>query len=320
MKYMKTVQGKPKNILQSTLDAIKVSWIKHKWLYIMSIPFIAYYVIFHYMPMYGATIAFKDYDVVLGVSGSPWVGFKHFKDFFHDFYFTRVIRNTLLISIYNLLWSFPAPIIFALLMNELRSERFKKTVQTITYLPHFISLIVICGMLTDFLAQDGLISVLLSKFGFEPTYYLSYPQYFRTIYIASGIWQGIGWNSIIYLSALSGIDQQLYEAARIDGASKLRQVWHVTLPGIIPTIMTLLILQMGKVMSVGYEKIILLYNGNTYETADVLSSYIYRLGLSGTSMRYSYTTAIGLFSSLINIILLVTANKISKAVSESSLW
>lgn len=317
---MKTVQGKPKNILQSTLDAIKVSWIKHKWLYIMSIPFIAYYVIFHYMPMYGATIAFKDYDVVLGVSGSPWVGFKHFKDFFHDFYFTRVIRNTLLISIYNLLWSFPAPIIFALLMNELRSERFKKTVQTITYLPHFISLIVICGMLTDFLAQDGLISVLLSKFGFEPTYYLSYPQYFRTIYIASGIWQGIGWNSIIYLSALSGIDQQLYEAARIDGASKLRQVWHVTLPGIIPTIMTLLILQMGKVMSVGYEKIILLYNGNTYETADVLSSYIYRLGLSGTSMRYSYTTAIGLFSSLINIILLVTANKISKAVSESSLW
>lgn len=316
-KYMKTVQCKPKN---SFFKAIRTSWIKHKWLYIMSIPFIAYYVVFHYMPMYGATIAFKDYDITLGVTGSPWVGFKHFEAFFKDFYFTRVIRNTLLISVYNLIWSFPAPIIFALLMNEMRSEKFKKTVQTVTYLPHFISLIVICGMLVDFLAEDGLITVILSKFGFEPTYYLSYPEYFRTIYIASGIWQSIGWSSIIYLSALSGIDQQLYEAARIDGASKLRQVWHVTLPGIIPTIMTLLILQMGKIMSVGYEKIILLYNGNTYETADVLSSYIYRLGLSGTSMRYSYTTAIGLFSSVINIILLVTANKISRLVSESSLW
>ena len=317
---MKTVQAKPKNTSNGVFKALRTSWMRHKWLYIMSIPFIAYYVIFHYMPMYGATIAFKDFDVSLGVTASPWVGFKHFEAFFKDFYFTRIIRNTLLISIYNLLWAFPAPIIFALLMNEMRHEGFKKTVQTITYLPHFISLIVICGMLTDFLAEDGLISVILSKFGMEPTYYLSYPQYFRTIYISSGIWQGIGWSSIIYLSALSGIDQQLYEAARIDGANKLRQVWHVTLPGIVPTIVTLLILDMGKIMSVGYEKIILLYNGNTYETADVLSSYIYRNGLSGTSMKYSYTTAIGLFSSVINIILLVTANKISKLVSESSLW
>lgn len=317
---MKTVQGTPKNTKKGMLKAIRTSWIKHKWLYIMSIPFIAYYVIFHYMPMYGATIAFKDFDISLGVTASPWVGFKHFEAFFKDFYFTRIIRNTLLISIYNLIWSFPAPIIFALLMNEMRSQKFKKVVQTVTYLPHFISLIVICGMLVDFLAEDGLISVLLAKFGMEPTYYLSYPEYFRTIYIASGVWQSIGWSSIIYLSALSGIDQQLYEAAKIDGANKLRQVWHVTLPGIVPTIVTLLILDMGKIMSVGYEKIILLYNGNTYETADVLSSYIYRNGLSGTSMKYSYTTAIGLFSSVINIILLITANKISRLVSESSLW
>lgn len=316
---MKTNIKQP-NFFQSIGIGLKKSLIKNKWLYIMSIPFVAYYIIFQYMPMYGAIIAFKDYDVTLGFSGSPWGGMKHFKEFIHDFYFIRVMKNTLLISVYQLIWAFPAPIIFAFLMNEINNKYFKKITQTITYLPHFISLLVICGMLTDFLSKDGLITVLLSKLGMEPRYYLNYPQYFRTIYVSSEIWKTIGWNSIIYLAALTGVDQQLYEAAKIDGASKMKQVLHVTLPGIIPTIMTLLILQMGRIMSVGYEKIILLYNGNTYETADVLSSYIYRLGLSGTSARYSYTTAIGLFSSLINVILLVTANKVSKIVSESSLW
>ena len=315
-----TTTAKRKNIFSDMAKAVKKSLIRHKWLYIMSIPFIAYYIIFHYMPMYGAIIAFKDYDITLGIAGSEWVGFKHFTDFFKDYYFVRVMRNTLLISVYNLLWSFPAPIIFALLMNEISKGWFKKIVQTVTYLPHFISIVVICGMLTDFLSIDGLITMILAKLGFEPTYYLNYPQYFRTIYIASGVWQGVGWGSIIYLSAITGIDQQLYEAATIDGANRFKQTIHVTIPGIIPTIITLFIMNMGKVMSVGYEKIILLYNGNTYETADVLSSYIYRLGLGGSSQRYDYTTAIGLFSSLINIILLVSANKISKSLTESSLW
>lgn len=289
------------------------------WIYLLCVPFVAYYIIFHYMPMYGAIIAFKDYDINLGIMASPWVGLKHFQNFIHDYYFVRVLKNTLLISLYDLIFGFPAPIIFAFLLNEISNKLFKKTIQTITYLPHFISLVVICGMLTDFLSKDGLITGILENFGMEPTYYLSYPQYFRTIFIASGVWQSVGWGSIIYLAALSGIDPQLYEAATIDGASKLKQVFHVTLPGIAPTIVTLLILQMGRVMSVGYEKIILLYNSNTYETADVISSYVYRLGLGG-GMRYSYTTAIGLFSSLINLILLTLTNKVSKMVSENSLW
>lgn len=229
------------------------------------------------------------------------------------------MRNTLLISVYNLIFGFPAPILFALLLNELRCQKFKKLVQTVTYLPHFISTIVICGMLIDFLSKDGLISSFLSLFGMEPRYYLNYPQYFRTIYVSSSVWQNVGWGTIIYLSALSGIDAELYEAARIDGAKRFKQVIYITLPCLAPTIVTLLILEIGKLMSLGYEKTILLYNGNTYETADILSAYVYRLGL-GEARRYSYTTAIGLFTSLINVILLVSANKISKTISENSLW
>ncbi len=289
------------------------------WIYVLAAVVLAYYILFHYLPMYGAVIAFKEYDVAKGIMGSPWVGLKNFKDFFNDYYFVRLLRNTLLLSVYNLLWSFPATILFALLLNEIRQEKFKKVVQTVTYLPHFISTIVVCGMLIDFLADDGLITQIVKLFGGEGKYYLNYPQYFRTIYVSSGIWQSIGWGSIIYLAALSGIDTELYEAATIDGAGRLRQTWHITLTGLLPTIVTLLILEIGKLMNLGYEKIILLYNGNTYETADVISTYVYRLGL-GASRRYSYTTAIGLFNSLINLILLVSANKISKRLTDNSLW
>lgn len=289
------------------------------WIYVLAAVVLAYYILFHYLPMYGAVIAFKEYDVAKGIMGSPWVGLKNFKDFFHDYYFIRLLRNTLLLSVYNLLWSFPATILFALLLNEIRQEKFKKVVQTVTYLPHFISTIVVCGMLIDFLADDGLITQIVKLFGGEGKYYLNYPQYFRTIYVSSGIWQSIGWGSIIYLAALSGIDQELYEAATIDGAGRLRQTWHITLTGLLPTIVTLLILEIGKLMNLGYEKIILLYNGNTYETADVISTYVYRLGL-GASRRYSYTTAIGLFNSFINLILLISANKISKRLTDNSLW
>ena len=316
---MKTpVNLKPKKCVWQKL---KASWMLHKWLYIMSIPFIAYFIIFKYIPMYGAQIAFKDYDVFDGIVGSPWVGLKHFKEFLSDYYFARLVKNTLAISLLSVVWSFPAPILFALLMNELRQERFKKVVQTITYLPHFISVIVICGMLVDFLAKDGLITTLLhTLFGMEPTYYLSYPQYFRTIYIASDVWAGFGWGSIVYLAALTNIDQVLYEAATIDGAGKFKQVLHVTIPGILPMVMTMLIMRIGHVMGVGYEKIILLYNGNTYETADVLSTYTYRMGIAGADMRYDYTTAIGLFTNMINLILIITANKVSKKLTETSLW
>lgn len=289
------------------------------WIYVLAAVVLAYYVLFHYLPMYGAIIAFKDYDVAKGITGSSWVGLKHFKAFFSDYYFTRLLRNTLLLSVYNLLWSFPATIVFALLLNEIRQAKFKKVVQTVTYLPHFISTIVVCGMLVDFLADDGLITQLIELFGGEAKYYLNYPQYFRTIYVSSGIWQNIGWGSIIYLAALSGIDTELYEAATIDGAGRLRQTWHITLTGLLPTIVTLLILEIGKLMNLGYEKIILLYNGNTYETADVISTYVYRLGL-GALRQYSYTTAIGLFNSVINLILLVSANQISKRLTDNSLW
>ena len=285
----------------------------------MAIPVIAYYIIFQYGPMYGATIAFKQFDIVKGIWDSPWVGFKYFKEFFESFYFERTLRNTLVISLYQLVLGFPAPIIFALLLNELRNQRFKRAVQTITYLPHFVSTVVICGMIYDFVSRDGFITDLFVLLGGERTNLLGQPQYFRAIYVLSGIWQEVGWGTIIYLSALSGIDMEQYEAARIDGAGRFRQLINITLPGIMPTVIILFILRLGQMMSVGFEKIILLYNPNTYETADVISSYVYRKGL-GESFQFSFTAAVGLFNSVINFALLIAANQISKKVSETSLW
>ena len=291
----------------------------NKYLYLMAIPVIAYYIIFQYGPMYGATIAFKQFDIVKGIWDSPWVGFKYFKEFFESFYFERTLRNTLVISLYQLVLGFPAPIIFALLLNELRNQRFKRAVQTITYLPHFVSTVVICGMIYDFVSRDGFITDLFVLLGGERSNLLGQPQYFRAIYVLSGIWQEVGWGTIIYLSALSGIDMEQYEAARIDGAGRFRQLVNITLPGIMPTVIILFILRLGQMMSVGFEKIILLYNPNTYETADVISSYVYRKGL-GESFQFSFTAAVGLFNSVINFALLIAANQISKKVSETSLW
>lgn len=292
---------------------------RNKYVYLMALPVAAYYILFCYAPIYGAQIAFKRFDIAKGITGSEWVGFKHFADFMTGPYFWRLMRNTLLISFYQLLFSFPAPIILAILLNELRSEGFKRTVQTIIYLPHFISMVVICGMIHSFVARNGVITDFLVLLGMERTNLLSQPEYFRPVYILSGIWQGIGWGTIIYLSALTAIDPQQYEAAIVDGANRFHQMRYVTLPGIAPTIVTMFILQLGKVMSVGFEKIILLYNPNTYEVADVISSYVYRMGLSeGT--QFSATTAIGLFSSAINFIMILTANALSKRLSNSSLW
>lgn len=290
----------------------------NKGIYIMLIPVIIYYIIFHYWPMYGALIAFKDYTPRLGVSGSPWVGMKHFVNFFQSPSFLTVLGNTVRISLNTLLWSFPAPILLALLMNELRSARFAKIVQTCTYLPHFISLIVVCGMLKDFTRDTGIITYILSFFGVSKVSMLGYPQYFLPLYVGSGIWQQVGWNSIVYLAALTGVDQQLYEAAKIDGANKWQQTVHVTLVGILPTIVTMFILRMGSVLTVGYEKIILLYNDATLEVADVISTYVYRKGILEQS--WSFSTAVNLFNSAVNLAFLLITNKISSKVNETSLW
>ena len=296
----------------------KRDWQRNKALYIMVIPVLAFYIIYHYKPMYGAIMAFMDYNPRLGFSGSEWVGFANFTRFFESPYFVKLLRNTLLLSVYGIIFEFPAPIILALLLNEIKSTKFKKAVQTITYLPHFISLVVVTGIIKEFCQSTGLINDIIVALGGTRSALLQNPDLYRTIYIVSDIWQGVGWGSIIYLSALSGIDQQLYEAAEIDGAGRWKQMLNVTLPGIAPTIITMLIMRLGQVLGSSYEKTILLYNEATYDTADVISSYIYRVGL--LDRDWGYSAAIGLFNSVINLVLLIAANKISKRVSETSLW
>lgn len=299
-------------------NVVKKDLKKNYGLYLMLLPVLIYYILFHYMPMYGAQIAFKDYDMVRGILGSPWVGFKHFESFFNSYYFTRLLTNTLLISFYDILFGFPAPIILALLINEIHVNWFKKTVQTISYLPHFISTVVICGMIIDFMSSTGVVNQVRQMFGLESIAFLSFPEYFRPIYIGTNVWQQVGWGSIIYLASISNIDQQLYEAATIDGAGRFRQIWSVTIPGILPMVVIMLILRCGNLMTLGAEKILLLYNPSTYSTADVISTFVYRKGLLEGS--YSYSTAIGLFNSVINFIILVSVNKISRKVSDNSLW
>ena len=297
---------------------IKSDFSRNKGIYLLLVPVILYYLIFAYGPLYGALIAFKDFSPVKGVMGSPWVGFKHFIRFFSIPTFWTVLRNTLTISINHIIFSFPMPIIFALLMNELRSSKFAKVVQNATYLPHFISLVVTCGIVKDFVSDTGVVTTVLSYFGVPQVTLLNYPQYFVPIYIGSEIWSTMGWSSVIYLSALTAIDASLYEAAEIDGAGKWRQVLHITIPGILPTIVTMLILQIGKVMNVGYEKILLLSNDSILDVTEVISTYVYRVGLLKHS--YSYSTAVNIFNSVINLVLLNIANRISKKVSDVSLW
>lgn len=291
---------------------------QNKYLYLLIIVPLIYYAIFCYGPMYGVLIAFKDYNMAKGVWASPWVGMEWFEKFLTDPYFWKLVRNTLLLNIYGLLWGFPIPIILALMLNEVYILKFKRVVQTVSYLPHFISTVVVCGMLVNFLSLDGLVNQIMEALGMEKVQFLMMPQYFRTIFTASGIWQSCGWNSIIYLASLTAVDQEIVEAAQIDGANRWQRIRHVTLPAITPTISIMLIMQLGHLMQLGYEKIILLYNGSTYETADTIATYVYRRGILGAD--YSYSTAVGLFQSVIGVILLVSANKISKRLSDTSLW
>ena len=291
---------------------------RNKGLYIILIPVILWFAIFAYLPMFGLIMAFENYTPKGGFLHSDFVGLKHFKDFFDSVYFGRLLKNTFLISFYNLIFGFPAPIIFALLLNEVKNKVFKKTIQTVSYLPYFISLVIVCGLVADFTASDGPITELIVALGGKRQNYLGKAQYFRTIYVMSDMWQGVGFSSIIYLAALSGIDQELYEAAQLDGAGHIQRLIHITLPGLSTTIITLLILRMGTMLAVGYEKIILLYNNNTLKTADVISSYVYRKGLE--EFNYGYSAAVGLFNSVINMILLIISNKLSRKFTETSLF
>jgi putative aldouronate transport system permease protein len=290
--------------------------------YVMVIPVLLFYLIFSYKPMFGAVIAFKNFSPARGIFGSPWAanhGFKHFLDFFKSFYFGRTLRNTITISISGLIFGFPVPIILALLINEVKNRYFKKAVQTISYMPHFISLVVICSMVSLFTSEKAFIVQIMRFFGYQGTQnLLNIKEYFVPIYVISGIWQQAGWSCIIYLAALSAIDMELYEAARIDGAGRWRQTVHVTLPSLLPTIVLLLILAVGGIMNVGYEKIILLYNNFVMENADVISSYVYRRGL--VNGNWSFSTAVGLFNSVINFILVVGANRISHIITGKGLW
>ena len=315
MKLAATVSEAKK---ESYFRALGKNIIKHKYAYMMMLPVLVFYIIFHYKPMYGAIIAFKDYSPTMGIWGSPWVGFKHFQSFFTGMYFGRLLRNTVLISFYSLLFGFTAPILFALLLNELRSSKYKRVIQTVSYFPHFISMVVICGLIKTFTLSDGIINDLIAALGGERSPMLQNPSLFRPIYIISDIWQNLGWDSVIYLAALAGIDTQLYEACEVDGGRKFAKMWHITLPGILPTIIIMFIMRIGSLLNVGYEKIILLYNAFTYETADVITSFVYRKGL--LELNWSYSTAIGLFNSVVNFIFLIAVNGISRKLNDTSLW
>lgn len=291
---------------------------RHRYIYLMVLPVLLYYIVFHYLAMGGLVIAFQNYKPKMGITGSEWVGLQHFADFLGGKYAWRVIRNTLTLNLYLLLFGFPAPILLALMMNELKANIYKKTLQTVSYMPHFISLVVVCGLLRDFSMSDGLFNNILAIFGFNRTNLLGSNEYYRTVYIASNIWQNIGWNSIIYLAALSGVDDNLHEAAALDGAGHLRRIWHVNIPAILPVIVIQLIMRIGNIMSQGYEKTILLYGPAVYETADIISSYVYRFGLERTN--YSFGSAVGVFNSLVNLVFLFAANRISRKLTETSLW
>lgn len=299
-----------------TVENIKKDFRRNYSIYLILAPIIIYYILFNYAPMYGAVIAFKDYTPAKGILGSPWAGMKYFIQFFSSEYFWQTFRNTFIISIYSIIFCFPAPIILALLLNEVRCL-FKRSVQTLSYLPHFISMVVICGLIRIFVASNGLISQIGSFFGIPPTNLLMRKECFRAIYIISELWQGIGWDSIIYLAALAGVDRELYDAAVVDGAGRFKQTLHITIPGIMPTIAVLVILRMGGILSANGEKVILLYNSLNRETADVIGSFTYRKGL--VEQNYSYSSAVGLLLSVINFIFITATNKLSKKVGYN-LW
>nr|WP_192894683.1 ABC transporter permease subunit [Paenibacillus contaminans] len=288
-------------------------------LYLLFLPTLAYFIIFHYAPMYGLQIAFKNFNPVKGFSGSPWVGFDNFERFFESYQLTTIIKNTLGISIYELLVSFPAPIILALMINQLTSERFKRFVQTVTYAPHFISTVVVVGIVYLLLSpKTGAVNSFLGLFGVEPIFFMGSPEWFKTVFVFSGVWQSVGWGTIIYLAALTAVNPDLHEAATVDGATKLQRVIHIDIPSIMPTVIIMLIMNMGHMMSVGFEKVYLMQNQLNVDSSETIQTYVYKAGL--VQAQYSYASAIGLFNTVINFILLISVNKIAKSLKQTSLW
>ena len=294
---------------------------KHKVLYLLMLPGILYYIIFKYVPMYGIIIAFQDFSIGKGILGSKFVGLKHFIEFFYvtpDSW--KLIRNTIMLNVYDLLFHFPSPIILAILFHELRNKWFKGFVQSVSYMPHFLSTVVIAGILVTFLSPTtGVVNHLLVKvFGMEPMMFLGLPEWFRTIYVGSEIWQKIGWGTILYLAAIAGINPTLYEAAKMDGANRFQQIRHITLVGMLPGRIVLFVLTLGHFMETGFQKILLLYNSMNYETSDVINTFVYRRGILDAD--FSFATAVGLFQSVIGLILVVAANRIVRKYSETSVW
>nr|WP_240941180.1 ABC transporter permease subunit [Paenibacillus sp. HB172176] len=293
---------------------------KLKVFYLLMLPGLLYYIIFKYVPMYGILIGFQDYSVARGVFGSHWVGMKHFVAFFYETPDAwKLVRNTLLLNVYDLIFHFPAPILLAILLHELKNVMFRRIVQTISYMPHFLSTVVIVGMAVTFLSpQTGIVNHLLAWLGLERIMFLGLPEWFRTIYIGTTIWQHLGWGTILYLAAISGIDPVLYEAAKMDGANRFQQIRHVTFVGMVPVIVILFVLNLGNMLEIGYQKIILLYNPMVYETADVINTFVYRRGVLGAD--FSFATAVGLFQSAVGFVLVIAANRLARKYSETSLW
>ena len=307
------------NRKQSKGEERKKKLIASRQLYVFILPAFLAFFIFSYIPMYGVMIAFKDYIPTLGVWGSPWVGFKHFQRFFDSYYFWDLLKNTIGISVYSLVVGFPLPIILALALNEIKDGPLKKFSQTVTYAPNFISTVVMVGMILAFLnPSTGIINHVVQFFGMEPIAFMENPRWFKTVYVLSGVWQGTGWGSVFYLAALAGVDTQLHEAAVVDGASRLQRIWHINLPTIRPTMVILLIMNVGSVMNLGYEKILLMQNPLNMESSNVIATFVYQQGL--LEAQYSYAAAVGLFNSAINAILMISVNKIASKLGESSLF
>lgn len=305
-------------MLSKKLKKCKTEIRNNKWLYLMFVPVFVWYLLFAYFPMGGMVIAFQKYNIVKGMFASKWVGWQNFQTLFQDPYFFRLFRNTLLMNVYGILFGFPLPIVLAIAFNEIRRKKLKKITQTISYLPYFISSVVVMSMVIQFVSVDGLINSLRGLFGLEGIHFLQVPKYFRTIFISTGIWQGTGFGAIIYMAALAGISQDQYEAATVDGAGKLQKMLYITLPGLAPTIVVMLLINLGSILNVGHERIILLYNPAIYETADVFNSYIYREGI--LNHRYSYTQALSMFQNVVGFILVYTANKITRKLDGTTLW
>lgn len=310
---------KQAELKRSRWTAIRKDILMNRYLYLMLLPVVLNFVIFHYIPMGGILIAFENYNPFRGIFGSEWVGFENFKKLFASHYFWPLLTNTLRISLKSILFGFPAPILFALMLNEMRAQKFKKAVQTMSYLPNFISLVVVVSLLKQFLSVDsGVINMIIKELGKESIAFLSSPEWFDTIYILSDLWQGVGFSAIIYIAAIAGIDPQLYDAAAVDGAGRLTRIWHVTLPGITPTIVVVFILRLGGILNVGWQKILLLQNGLTKDISDVIQLFVYERGLQNAD--FGFGTAVGLMQSLVGFILIVAANRISKKFSDTAIF